>query len=194
MSARSERARAAARDGTLGLAQVEIDGELADVIVNEAESPLGWLARRKDRAGRPLIAHHQLVAGERLRLDFTRAGMTPRLTADWQAPVAAGGRGTGRGDPAAFSDVVLAAKRRLAQALEAVGPEFTGVLLDVCCFLKGLELVERERGWPSRAGKIVLCLGLDRLARHYGLSGEARGPAASRGVRAWSAPREGDAR
>jgi hypothetical protein len=151
---------------------------------NEAESPLAWLARRKDRDGRPFVLPGQLLAGERLRADFTRAGLTPRMTANWAAPVEQARRGGN--DGLAFADAVIAAKVRLARTLDAVGPEFAGLLLDTCCFLKGLETVERERGWPARTARVVLSLALDRLARHYGIETEARGPVRS-GTRAWQA-------
>ncbi|BBF94082.1 DUF6456 domain-containing protein [Blastochloris tepida] len=168
--------------------RVEVDGIAAEVLRDAEESPLAWLARRRDKAGQPLIAPHQFVAGERLRADFTRAQMTPRVTASWDASVGASRRGESR-DPALFAEAVVAAKARLERALEAAGPEVAGLLLDVCCFLKGLETVERERGWPARTAKVVLGLALDRLARHYGLSGEARGPARGR-MRSWSAEAE----
>lgn len=160
-----------------------IDADFFD----EAESPLVWLARRSGRDGRPLVGAAQLAAGERLRIDFTRAGLTPRVTANWIAPVAHGRRGAVGEGTAAFTDSVLAAKTRLARTLDAVGPEFAGLLLDVCCFLKGLETVERERRWPQRTAKVVLGLALDRLARHYGIALEATGRARVR-TRAWQAP------
>lgn len=150
------------------------------VTVNEAESALGWLARRKGRDGRPLIEPVQLLAGERLRADFTRAHLMPRMGADWSMQV----RGTRQDGH--ITDVMVAARQRVQHALDAVGPEFSGLLLDICCFLKMLADVERERGWPARSGKVILQLGLDRLARHYGYDSEAHGRARA-SVRTWFA-------
>lgn len=48
----------------------ELNGAQRPVLVNEAESPLGWLKSRKDRNGRPLITEEQYQAGERLRADY----------------------------------------------------------------------------------------------------------------------------
>ncbi len=129
-------------------------------MVDEAESPLAWLARRKGRDGRALIEPVQLQAGERLRAEFTRAHMMPRITSNWSASVATGPPGS---SPATFTDTMIGARQRVRTALDAAGPEFAGLLVDVCCFLKRLEEVERERGWPLRSAKIVLQLGLDRL-------------------------------
>jgi Domain of unknown function (DUF6456) len=57
----------------------------------------------------------------------------------------------------------------------APGPEFASLLLDFCCFLKGLEDVERERVWQARSAEVVRQLALDRLARHYGYMATVRG-------------------
>ncbi len=147
----------------------------ADVIVDEAESPLAWLARRRGRDGCALIGAHQLLAGERLRVDFTRAWLMPRTTSDWTRPVARASRGGPAEGTGAFTEAMIAARQRVRQALRAVGPEFAGLLLDVCCFLKGLEDIERERAWPARSAKVVLQLALEKLARHYGYAPETRG-------------------
>lgn len=165
-----------------GRMEVKVGGVRTDVLVDLNESPLAWLARRRGRDGKAFIDAAQLLAGERLRADFTRAQMTPRLSADWSGMPRSGQRGGNSGGGA--SEAALIAKQRLSSAMEAVGPEFSGLLMDVCCFLKGMEQVEQERGWPARTGKVVLALGLDRLARHYGISAQAQGPARGR-TRAW---------
>jgi hypothetical protein len=158
---------------SIARARIETPDGPLDVSIDEAESPLGWLARRKGRDGQPLIETVQFQAGERLRTDFTRANLTPNVTSSWDPSRAQGRRGQSGGGT--FSDAVVAAREQVNRALEAVGPEFADVLLDVCCFLKGLEDVERARRWPPRSAKVVLQLGLDRLARHYGLARDARG-------------------
>jgi hypothetical protein len=164
----------------------EINGTRRPVIVNDAESPLGWLKSRKDRNGRPLISDQQFEAGERLRADYWFARLSPRVTANWAA-LAPSGR-MRRGAPSSAADMrdeVVAAKERVMRAIEAVGPELAGVLIDICCELKGLEDAEKSHGWPQRAGKVVLQLALNRLARHYGLDVSDEAPRRHKGIRHW---------
>jgi len=150
----------------LGVVTVEHDGIYADAIVNLSESPLAQLVRRKDRNGVPFLSGAEFRAGERLRADYTRGQLVPRLGANWVASVSSGRRDGGNGI-ADLTDAALGARLRVENALAAVGPELSGVLVDVCCFLKGLELVETERGWPVRSAKIVLKTALAVLSRHY---------------------------
>lgn len=169
---------------SLDTRQILTEDGVASVLVNDSENPLGWLARRKGRDGRSMISPYQFIAGEKLRADFTRGNMAPRMTANWTAPN--GGRSRGAGSsPAEMTDIMVTSRQRVGQALDACGPEFSGLLMDVCCFLRGLEDIERERNWPARSAKVVLQLALDRLARHYGLAAEVRGQHTK--VRTWLA-------
>lgn len=148
---------------------------------NLAESPLVWLHSRKDRSGQPIITVAQLEAGERFRADFTFAGLQPHVTANW-SPAARGNDGP-RGTPGfgrELSDNIIAAKQRVSQALSAVGPELSGILIDVCGLLNGVEVAERRLGLPQRSGKVVLQFALTSLARHYGIL-----PAAPSPIRHW---------
>lgn len=158
--------------------------------VNIAESPLAWLARRKDKDGRALISEAEFSAGERLRADFWFARMTPNVTANWSLLL--GGDSGHRGNPdlgAEVHDHVLAARDRVRRALAAAGPDLAGILIDVCCCLKGLESAERDGGWPKRSGKVVLQIALRQLARHYGLTPPAAKSAGDRAplINRWGA-------
>ncbi|KAF0124294.1 MAG: DNA replication initiation ATPase [Methylocystaceae bacterium] len=153
-------------------------------LVNDAESPLAWLARRKDREGRTFLDAAQLEAGERFRRDIEQAQLLQRVTANWEASINAARQGA---DAGAVSEVAIDARRRLARAVDATGPELAGLLTDVCGYLKGMEIVESERGWPPRSAKVVLKIALDRLARHYGLAVEARGRDRAESLLHWGA-------
>ncbi len=157
------------------------------VTVNLAESPLLWLATRKDAQGRAYLDASEVQAGERFRQDVTLAGLVPSLGAQWTTPLDRSARGPGG---LSYTDTLIAARERLTHARRAVGPEFFSLLTDVCGFLTPLPQAEAARGWPVRSGKLVLKLGLAALARHYGLSAEAQGPERSRGIRAWTAERD----
>jgi hypothetical protein len=160
-------AQTAGSDDDIGLVSVETAAGASIVLANLAESPLAQLVRRKGKDGRPFLSSGEFEAGERLRADYTRGRIMPRLGANWIASVASGKRGSPGGCIADLTDAALAARQRVENAIAAVGPELSGVLIDVCCFLKGLERVETERGWPVRSAKIVLKTALGVLARHY---------------------------
>ena len=157
--------------------------------VNPAESPLAWLRRRKDRDGEAMISQAQFDAGERLRSEFWFAQMTPRVTMNWSSLAPSQRRrraGMTRPADGDLQENIAACRERVRRALSAVGPELAGVLIDVCCHLKGLEEAERAAGWPQRAGKVVLQLALTRLARHYGIGrAAASGSPGAAGVRHW---------
>ncbi|MGV6874683.1 DUF6456 domain-containing protein [Pseudochelatococcus sp. B33] len=172
---------AAGPDRVIGEAVLRDGAESVKVAINEAESPLAWLHRRRDRNGEPFIDATCFEAGERLRRDMTMARIMPRVTSRWSP---AGG---GSGGPAVATDAMVSARQRLNRALEAVDGDYAGILLDVCGFLKRIEDVERERHWPPRSGKVVLKLALQRLAAHYGLAREARGADGARRIRSWQA-------
>lgn len=144
------------------------DPDHGQVTVNDAESPLTALARIKGRDGALFLEPAQVEAGERLRIDFTRGQMQPSLGQGWE-PVRTGRQPGLSCGAVELTEAALSARLRVEAALKAVGPELSGVLLDVCCFLKGLAVVERERRWPARSAKLMLRTALAALARHYAM-------------------------
>jgi Domain of unknown function (DUF6456) len=130
------------------------------VTVNAAESPLGWLFARG------LVSQRQFDAGERLRSDWERAQLPPRVTMAWDAaPVAQSRAGSADAiDPGAAQ---IDAKRRFHDAVAHAGPGLSDILWRVVCAGEGMRDAETALGWPARAGKLVLTFALDRVADYY---------------------------
>ncbi len=156
--------------------------------MNDAESPLMWLYRRKGPDGHPLLDERCFLAGERFRRDVTQAAMLPNVTTNWSRLEAATGRATPR-DPALASDVVVAARQRVRAAYHVLGSDMGNFVLDVCGFLAPLQDAENRRSWPARSGKLVLKLALTQLAAHYGIQTEATGTSRA-DLRNWHADKE----
>ena len=130
------------------------------VTVNRAESPLGWLKARG------LVSQRQYDAGERLRGDWERAQLAPRVTMSWDAAPVARGR-SGSAPAIDLSGSQVDAHRRFDAAVEAAGPGLTDILWRVVCAGEGMRQAETALGRPARAGKLVLLIALDRIADHY---------------------------
>lgn len=129
-------------------------------------SPLTSLARLKERDGAAFFPVDALQAGERLAADFHRGHLNPKVTATWEPRIANRTKGEA-GGALDLTEAAMAARTRFSRAADAMGPELSGVAIDICCFEKGLETVERERQWPARSAKLLLRAALLALARHY---------------------------
>src|SRR5690606_20654839 len=76
----------------IGTMTVDTDAGRDIVVVNWSESPLGQLMRRRGRDGEMFLTSAEFQAGERLRADYTRGQIMPRLGANWVASVSSGKR------------------------------------------------------------------------------------------------------
>jgi hypothetical protein len=130
------------------------------VTVNMVESPLGWLFVRG------LVTKRQFDAGERLRADWERAQLSPRVTMAWDAAPVARGRGGSASEPD-LTGAQIDAGRRFDGAVKSAGPGLADILWRIVCAGEGMRDAETALGWPARAGKLVLALALDRVADFY---------------------------
>lgn len=162
------------------------DAKPESMTVNLGESPLGWLARRKNAEGQAFLTDEDVAAGERLRADFERAQLGPTVTQDWRRFLSPGGTGSGTSaQDRSVDGGAEAARQRVMDALNDLGPGLSDAALRTCCFLEGLETVEAKMSWSARSGKIVLKIALQRLADHY----TRMDPATKNGeIRGWQAP------
>ncbi len=153
------------------LVEREIDGEAVtsrkagrrstrSVTVNLSESPLGWLLARG------LVTRRQYDAGERLRADWERGQLSPKVTMSWDSAPITRSRG-GAAPDVDLSGAQIDARRRFHAAIDEAGPGLGDILWRVVCAGEGMRDAESALGWPARDGKLVLSFALDRIADYY---------------------------
>jgi hypothetical protein len=148
---------------------IQPDGRLARRAANLGESPIAWLARRKDVSGRPWLTPAEAAAGERLRREAEFALRGPSVTMRWDALPQHGSGSAGAASRLEPTDRALSAARRVEAALTAVGPRLRPMLSRICIHGDSLQLAETGLGLRRRQGKTVLKQALQALAEHYGV-------------------------
>ena len=124
------------------------------VTMNLSESPLTWLHARGH------LSDRQFDAGERLRTDWEFAQLSPNVTMRWD-PVRI--KGTGGEQGLTQTERQMSAKSRFNAAIAQAGPGLSDVLWRVACAGEALADAEKALEWPTRSGKVVLKLALDRV-------------------------------
>ena len=127
------------------------------VAVNLAESPLGWLHAHGH------LDRRLFDAGEKLRTDYERAQLSPNVTMRWDAVRIRGDRRASLSP----TERQCAARENFDGAIAAAGKGLEDILWRVVCACETLPAAEKALEWPSRSGKLVLKLALDRVADFY---------------------------
>lgn len=130
------------------------------VTVNLAESPLAWLHARGH------LSQRLFDAGEALRSDYERAQLAANITMRWD-PVRSPSTAPGGLDP---NERQVAARQRFDGAIRAAGRGLEDILWRVVCAGEPLPEAEKRLGWPTRSGKLVLRIALERVAEFYRLT------------------------
>lgn len=136
------------------------DGSTRAARANRREGPLGpWLDG---------LEPHQRQAGERFIGDYHQSTLMSPVTRNWSPTAQRRSEGRRRGpEDAALG--ALAAKDRVMNTLDALGPSFARVIEAALVNEDTAAALERRFGWAARSGRTVLGLALTRLAEIYRL-------------------------
>jgi hypothetical protein len=140
------------------------------------------LTRLARATGSGFLQPHHLAAGRRVCQWGMRAQLRQRVTMSYDPAQIGGRRRNAAG--ADIADMAIEARQSLARLFRDLPRDCAEIIIDVCVFEKGLQTIESERGWPRRSAKLVLRIGLERLAERLGLAPAAVGHASGR-INAW---------
>ncbi len=140
-----------------------VQGSLMRLNINEG--PL--LRLSYSRNGRPpFLQSHHLLAAKKIETLVARTQMLQRTTMSYDPTrIGQGNKSSGLGPD--LGDNALDARRKLQNCLDRLPLDCAGVVMDVCGFQKGLQLIETERKWPRRSAKLILRVGLEQLCAFF---------------------------
>ena len=138
------------------------------------DNVLPRLAASRDGEGQPFLLPHHLLAAARFERLIDRARLVPRVTISYD-PASVGGRGRSGNGSGEATDRAADARQKLNRLAASIPSDCWGVMFDICGLGKGLQAIETERRWPRRSAKLVLRIGLEQLAGHFGLEPQATG-------------------
>lgn len=136
-------------------------GTIVTARANAREGALGpWAAD---------LAPAERNAAERFLADYHRSTLTRSVTRNWSPTAPRRGEGPCRGpEDAALG--AIAAKDRVMDALDRLGPGMARIVEAVLIREESLAAMERRFGWAQRSGRTAVKLALGRLAEIYGLT------------------------
>ena len=140
---------------------------------NLAHGTLGTLTIGKNGAP-PFMLQHHVEAARRVEKLVELAQMRQRTTMSYDPTRVGDTSGSSCVGPE-LGERAIDARNALNLCLGKLPSDCADVVLDVCGLQKGLQLVEQERRWPRRSAKMILRVGLEQVAAHFGLIASVTG-------------------
>ncbi len=140
-----------------------VQGSLTRLNINEG--PLLRLSYARNGRS-PFLEPHHLLAAKKIETLVARTQMLQRTTMSYDPTrTGQGNKSSGLGPD--LGDNALDARRKLQNCLDRLPLDCASVVMDVCGFQKGLQLIETERKWPRRSVKLILRIGLEQLCAFF---------------------------
>lgn len=126
--------------------------------VNKTQTGLDWLYMRG------FINVDQHKAGSLLHEQFEKAKILSIKAIDFEKLRVDGGNGEMN-----YTDSQIYYRKKLKEAYRYLGRDLASVVFNICCWSTTISDIENMKKWRSGTGREVLKIGLNHLAKFYGI-------------------------